>query len=264
MSNTKHRASGEPQPERGPTKRARGLDPEFTAQPRPIADQMALDASAEPGLPVDPEDLGARFLTDAIEQGDFDPGRSAPRDVSLFESPAGDEPLLEPNFAPTNSIWEQTVDVSVRTANDAQQLRGPTLLSEEDEDGEGPHVSEATQPLHLTQSSIRELSLFDREGDEANETVAPEVDVEEGGRHVPATARELGAPVVAAATRLEHRTFERHSQRARGSLAKLLIKIADAMRGWAERLQPAEPQSQPRKRAPAKIDEPSIPNLPIG
>jgi hypothetical protein len=236
MSNTQHRAAGERQPERGPTKRARGLDPEITAQPRPIADQMDLEASAEPGLSVDPDDLGARFLSDAIEQGDFDAGRSAPRDVSLFESAAGDGARIESG----NSIWERTVDVSMGTANDATQLRGPALLADEDEDDDDdddPRVSDATGPLDA-QSSIREISLFDREGDEADETVAPEVDSEDGGRHTRKTPRESLGAQVAAARPLERRGLERLSQQARASLAKLLIKTADTMRGWAERLQP--------------------------
>lgn len=49
-----------------PALRARGLEPEFTAQPRPIRDELALEASAEPDLSVDADELGSRFLREAF------------------------------------------------------------------------------------------------------------------------------------------------------------------------------------------------------
>lgn len=81
MSNTQKR----PAVRHVPAHRAQGLDEAVTAQPRPVADELALEASAEPELSVDPEDLGSRFLSDAVEQGDFNPDQPWPDDSSLSD-----------------------------------------------------------------------------------------------------------------------------------------------------------------------------------
>lgn len=141
-----------PRPERGPVRRAEGLDPEISAQPRLIPDELALEASAEPELSVDPEDLGARFLSDAVEQGDFDPERGWAA-VSLYESPAHDQPLVSSNFVAGNPIWEQTVDLETRTQGAADQLREPPLPPPSDEVENEP--------------GVREVSLLDREDAES-------------------------------------------------------------------------------------------------
>jgi hypothetical protein len=195
MSKSDHH---EPRPERVPAQRARGLDPEITAQPRPIPDELALEASAEPELSVDPEDFGARFLSEAIEQGDFDPERAWEGSASLFESPARDQPLGSPNF---NPIWEQTIDLQSRTQGAYDQLREPPppLPGDEfDAEIDDNLNADATQvrskeSLRLGQSSIREFSLLDREGDEGDETIPPDVDLEEQRSHTrSAPLRELG------------------------------------------------------------------------
>ena len=198
----------EPRPERGPVQRAQGLDPEITAQPRPIADELALEISSEPELSVDPEDLGSRFLSDAIEQGDFDPERAWPGDTSLFESPARDQPLGGPNFVAGNPIWEQTVDLETRTQGAADQLREPPpplpgdeFDAELEEDLEEETIDvRADESLRVAESSMREFSLLDREGEEGDETIAPDIDLDEQGTHTRVAPRqELGRQVESSA-----------------------------------------------------------------
>ena len=152
-----------PRPERGPVRRAEGLDPEISAQPRVIPDELALEASAEPELSVDPEDLGARFLSEAVEQGDFDPERGW-ASVSLHESPARDQPLVSPNFEACSPIWEQTVELEIQTQGAADQLREPPPPPPSDELENEP--------------GIREVSLLDPEDAESEpSSAAPQAEV---------------------------------------------------------------------------------------
>jgi hypothetical protein len=178
-----------------PAHRAQGLDEEVTAQPRPIADELALDASAEPELSVDPEDLGARFLSDAVEQGDFSPGQAWRSDSSLSAIPAGDQPLAGTNFVAGNSVWEQTVDLESRTQGAADQLREPAALSDDDnfdsqlERPERPDNDNRGRNSGLrirVAASMPELSLLDRKGAEGDETMSPDLgadDLDEQGSH---------------------------------------------------------------------------------
>lgn len=80
-----HTQHQRPVPEHGQAKRARGLDPEITAQPRPIPDDIDLELDGEAALSIDPEDLGSHFLSEAIEQGDFNARRATERETALFE-----------------------------------------------------------------------------------------------------------------------------------------------------------------------------------
>jgi hypothetical protein len=186
----------EPRPTRVPAQRADGLDPELTAQPRSIPDEVALDDSEDPGLPVDPDELGVRFLSEAIEQGDFVPLRATERELSIFESPS-DEPLVGPNFSEDRDVWEQAVDLTLQSRGDAAALRSPAPVAAlDDAPFDDARDEEDASSLDIPSSSIRELSLFDREGPEGDETIAPEVMSEEGGRHARETPRaELGAQV---------------------------------------------------------------------
>lgn len=109
-----------------PAQPAQGIEPEITAQPKSIPDEIALEASAEPQLTIDVDDLGSHFLREATEQGDFDPERGWPSDANLFVSPAGDEPLGSSNFVAGKTVWEQTVDLETRTQGAANLLREPS------------------------------------------------------------------------------------------------------------------------------------------
>jgi hypothetical protein len=179
--------------ERVPAARAQGLDDDVTAQPRPIADEIALEVSSEPELSVDPEDLGARFLSDAVEQGDFNPDQAWPADSSLIEVPAGDHALGGTNFVAGNSVWEQTVDLENRTQGASDQLRQTAAepsddfdsrLDEDEDEDEGERDNSTHAPARIrVAESTREQSLLDREGDEGDDTIPPDVDMDEQGSH---------------------------------------------------------------------------------
>jgi hypothetical protein len=82
-----------------PTQPDHDFPPQLTAQPKSLPAELAiaLEEHDDRGLSVDPEDLGTHFLTEAIEQGDFDPERATVREFSLFEpaEPDNDAPSVE-------------------------------------------------------------------------------------------------------------------------------------------------------------------------
>lgn len=160
-----------------PAQRAQGLEPEITAQPRPIPDELALEASAEPDLSVDADELGSRFLRDAIEQGDFDPERAWPEESSLIETPARDGAIASTNFVAGNPIWEQTVDLETRTQGAADLLREPPPPAAADFDAAlretmPDPIDVQDNSAHILDTSVREFSLFDG-SDEDEEQSAP-------------------------------------------------------------------------------------------
>jgi hypothetical protein len=174
MSNRSSQSHSTRRPSRGPAKRAEGLDPEITARPRSVSDEIAReDPTVDQGLSVDPEDLGSRYLSEAVEQGDFSSDPPAEAQASLFEPPAGDEPLVGPNFETERSIWEQTVDLTLQTGGAARELRGPTFVAGDPLEERSREAIEEikTAPVDIEPSTTREVSLFDRQGSEGDETI---------------------------------------------------------------------------------------------
>ena len=77
----------QPQPRKprrvhAPSQRAAGLDPEFTAQPHALSDDIDLSVD-EAGSSIAPEDLASHFLSEAVEQGDFVPRDAAELELKL-------------------------------------------------------------------------------------------------------------------------------------------------------------------------------------
>jgi hypothetical protein len=241
MPNTTSQRRSDSRPTRGPTKRANGLDPEITAQPRPISDDLGRDVDSEPGLSIDPEDLGNRFLRDATEQGDFDPSPVSELELSLMEDPtADDDTQVGAHLAYVRSVWDQTVDLELQTRGAADQLREPALPPEDEFDTalDDPRADDSGE-VHLAQSYIREVSLLDREGSEGDETEVPDIDSEDGGRHARNTPRgELGKQMEnpASAPRRVHRAARAVSTLERGSRA-VALKAAGWLRRISARLQ---------------------------
>ena len=207
--------------------RAQGLDPEYTAQPRPIPDELALEASAEPELSVDPDELGSRFLRDAVEQGDFDPERAWPEQSSLIDTPAGDQALDRTNFVAGNSVWEQTVDLETRTEGAANSLREPAPPPAADFDAAFRET--APDPLnvkdnaaHLLTNSVRAFSLFDA-GDEREDRSMPQASRPARSDREPQERRTRGAA-------------PRTDSRSARVMRAVLTRSAQALRAVANRL----------------------------
>ncbi|HET8935301.1 MAG TPA: hypothetical protein VFN67_17755 [Polyangiales bacterium] len=224
--------------EASPARRAQGLEPEITAQPRLIPDEIALEASAEPDLTIDVDDLGSRFLREATEQGDFDPERAWPSEASLFESPAGDEAQRSSTFVVGSRVWEQTVDLETRTQGAADLLRAPAppLTAAEWEaalDEETMDIR-TEEPTRNADSSVRELSLFDEQDGPPKEVV-----LDEQGSHTRKAARQnIGQrPPSPKANPQARAGRESPKGRAAGVLPAALRLCARALRALANRLQ---------------------------
>ncbi|HTU63971.1 MAG TPA: hypothetical protein VMF89_36145, partial [Polyangiales bacterium] len=209
------------------------LDPEITAQPRSIADELALEASAEPDLSVDADELGSRFLRDATEQGDFDPERAWPDESSLIEAPARDHALSGTHFIAGNSVWEQTVDLETRTQGAADLLREPAPPAAADFDAAlretvPDPIDVQDNSAHSLDTSVREFSLFD---------ARDERDERDG-------MKETRVPRASDRVRVEREPQERRTRAAAprsGSaparaVRAVLSHSADVLRGIASRL----------------------------
>lgn len=186
-------------PKRVPPERAQGLDPEITAQPRPLSDQLGAGSDIDVGLSVDPDELGSRFLSQATEQGYSDPGRALDVELALSGDPASDEALRGPNFEPNNTQWEQTVDLETRSGGAADQLRAAAWVNEVDsldEAEDADNEDERDEPMQAAPSAREQKSLLDYEAEEGDEVRTRELPVEDNGRHARVTPRgEHGAQV---------------------------------------------------------------------
>jgi hypothetical protein len=94
-----------------PNSRARGP---ITARPRTMAAEVSSIPIVESGLSVDADDLGAHFLSEATQQGNFESLRAEQPELSIVDGAPSDEPLLGPNFDPDHDVWEQTVDLTLQ------------------------------------------------------------------------------------------------------------------------------------------------------
>jgi hypothetical protein len=211
-----------PTPVRLPAKRAAGLDDELTAQPRPLSAEIGLSEAREPGMSVDPEDLGSHYLAEAVEQGEAPAHTALEMELSIIDGPASDGVLTPPNFEYENTLWEQTVDLTLQSRGSADELRAPPLQQDDDEreQDERPAPSE---------SSIRELSLLDPP-DTFDDIEPREAQTAEEG----AALHESSAPPVASDEAA--RPGRSRSQRAvlpdglRGAARWCLLRLAAALR----------------------------------
>ena len=137
--------------------------PEVTAQPRPVSEELFRPSAHEPGLSVDPEDLGSHFLNEATEQHNFESsGDSDASGLSIVEGAPSDEALIGPNFESDRDVWEQTVDLAMLSGGVDRTRAEPALQGIDYERRFDEHDGD-----------VREASLFDEEGDEPGETRYP-------------------------------------------------------------------------------------------
>jgi hypothetical protein len=95
-----------------------------TARPKTMRSELSASPIAEPGLSVDPDELGEQFLRDATEQGNSESLRSEPPELSIVDGAPSDDALVGPNFDPDHDVWEQTVDLTLQGDPDADPPTG--------------------------------------------------------------------------------------------------------------------------------------------
>jgi hypothetical protein len=179
---------------RVPPHPAAGLDPEITAQPRPLSDELGSADGGEAGLSVEPEDMATRWLSEATEQGEAIPHRRMESELAPTMAADSDAALRGPNFEYENTQWEQTVDLTTETRGAAAELRAP--VAEEDESDPQERELDSDRELRLDSPVRHEFSLLDRVNESGDDTIAPEIDSDETGHHARTTPRaEYGAQV---------------------------------------------------------------------
>jgi len=162
---------------------------EVTAQPKSLPEELGADVVQEPGLSVDPEDLGRQFLSEATEQRNFESSRGGNMSDMWANSAApSDDALPGPNFEGDRSIWENTVSLAMQSGGleGAQSYVSPSLPSAdnaEEEDEEAQHFAGHDGDVDLTATSIQDGSLLDHEGAEPGETESPDITTDDTGSH---------------------------------------------------------------------------------
>lgn len=162
---------------------------ELTAQPKGLPEEVGTTSVLESGLSMDPEDLGRQFLSDAVEQGNFESQRGGEAfDLWLSSNPLGDAALTGPNFEVDHSVWESTASLALQNgspelAQQAASPRTPSSDGEQREDEEDYEGIGADGDIDLTESVIQEASLLDHEADELGETESPSLSTDDNHTH---------------------------------------------------------------------------------
>ncbi len=226
---------------RVPSERARGLEPEVTAQPHSYVRELGVATREEPGLSVDPEDLGNHFLTEAVEQGDLMARDAADLELAMLGDPESeDRPSVE------LSVWSRMVDLAADGGSPSQQLQAAAAFGAdalEADRGTGPAELEAesefdedTSAIRLTDSAIRDRSLLDQEGPGFDEVVSPEVEAEDGGRHARSTPGDALGGKARGASEPARRGVRARGRQLQTTARSKLSKAAGQVRALARRI----------------------------
>jgi hypothetical protein len=172
-------------------KNRKARTPEVTARPKPISEELTSKPATEPGLSVDPEDLGAHFLNEATEQQNFESsqGGDAP-ELSIVGGAGSDDALPGPNFEQDHDVWEQTVDMALESGGEEEARSAASREGTEQNQGLGG----VDQDLDMSEPGIHDASLLDEEADALGETRVPRVNAEEDARNAKRRSRgDVGA-----------------------------------------------------------------------
>jgi hypothetical protein len=169
-------------------RRHQGEDQErITVWPRAASEELGSIAPPESGLSVEPEEIGAQFLSNATEQGLSD-WPDAPDDGDY--TAGGDEDgatvgFDEKSFELDPRGWERRITRSLRLGKFTELpspktgVRRVRELTEEHEN----HLGHALDEIDLTEEAIQEASLLDHEGDEMGEVESPNLRTDDTHTH---------------------------------------------------------------------------------
>ena len=136
---------------------------ELTAQPKSIEDELGSVEEHESGLSVDPDDLGRNFLSEAMDQGNFE------SELRGDGADPSDAALTGPNFESDHDVWENTVSLTMQRGASGDDE--PLI---EDTDDALDAQEDASDGLDLTELVIHDGSLLDSETDELGGTRVPD------------------------------------------------------------------------------------------
>jgi len=191
MANTNRHLRASPKPVRARSERAAGLPPEFTARPRPLADELGLIEDNETGLSLDTEDLGSHFLSAAVGQSELSGRGMDDSGVMLVDGVDGAQDDEAASSEAELDVWAKRIEFAAEGRAAEDLLRQIAAFAAQARESQPePAREQAAEQVHLTDSTIRECSLLDREGAGLDETIAPDVRAEDGGRHARTTSHE--------------------------------------------------------------------------
>lgn len=159
---------------------------EPTAKPKRMPQEFhELERRDQEGMAIEPEQLGTRFLEDAVEEGDQVSTLDDRAEIDVTAASPSDDPQSGPNFEVNQSIWENTVNLAEQDGIDEtlSEVAPPPAAVELDMAEEDEAMEMADRGLDLRDSSIHQASLFDHEGDELGEVEEPEIDTEDTHSH---------------------------------------------------------------------------------
>jgi len=155
-------------------------EPEITAQPKSLLEELATTAPSEEGLSVDPEEMGKSFIRYATEQGNFE--GSAQRELAISGEAASDAALQGAHFSEEGTIWDSTVDLTLENdGTDGATLAAAPASPEQDEDERADEIQRGVAEIDLTESAIDEGSLLDDEADVLGEVIEPALNTDDAG-----------------------------------------------------------------------------------
>ena len=167
-------------------------EPQITAQPRRLADELMSRPITEPGLSVEPEDLGRQFLSEAMEQGNFESSEGGGTPEIYINNPApSDAALTGSNWEQDRSVWQHTVEMSLQSGgiDDMRAEGSPADPGLEDQ----PVIDGEPEEVDVVARAIRGGSLFDHEGKNPGEVMSPSIETDEmaaGARKHEAAVRD--------------------------------------------------------------------------
>lgn len=149
----------------------------ITVWPRAASDELGSIAPPESGLSVEPEEIGAQFLSNATEQGLSD-WSDAPDDDADVSGAEGDDEgagFDEASFELDPRGWERRITRSLRlgTFRPPPAPKTGTRRALPDDTPREAHLGHALDEIDLTEEAIQEASLLDHESDEMGEVESP-------------------------------------------------------------------------------------------
>jgi hypothetical protein len=149
------------------TKSRRGEESQLTAQPTHSDERVGSVAGPESGLSLEPEDLGAQFLSCAVEQSESGFPAALDPEAEPFDDLSASllDVLGEPTGGPE---WERALQRWVERGRGALAPLSTARVPHEFE-----RASHAWDEVDLTDESIQEASLLDHEGAEFGEVEPP-------------------------------------------------------------------------------------------
>lgn len=166
-------------------------EPEITAWPSTPPEDVGSIAPPEAELTIDCDDLGSRFLSDAVEQGSSAPlGWHDELEELPFDPQRGNDLLRSMGLLPAKKRASKPPSVALDVPPKSLVLAPPP-----EEFEEYLRLTESVE-IDLTEENIREASLLDREGEEPGEIESPSLRTDDThthgkrrGGHAPASAR---------------------------------------------------------------------------